>query len=113
MPISADTPLVIDPKPAVKSRTLEHLWASKIILSMPDASSGIARVNFGYYDPATGEVVHRQDLDEELYIDDLPSAVSEVPEAAAAMAAIIEAIPALREWQQAKDQPDPIEDPIV
>ncbi len=84
---------------------------------MPDASSGIARINFGHYDPATGEVVQGGDTGgdtgEELYIRDLPAAVTEVPEAAAAMEAIIAAIPALRDWQNAKNQPDPVEDPVV
>lgn len=110
MPISADNPLVIDPKPAVKSRTLEYLWATRIILSMPDANTGIARVNFGHYDPTTGDVVQSQDQGEELYIEDLPLAVSEVPEAAAAMTAIIEAIPALRNWQNTKNQSNTVED---
>jgi len=97
MPIPADNPLVIPAKPASPGQTLAYLWIKNITIRMPSATSGRANLIFEYYDPDTGDIVDTGN-DQQLRIGDLPKAIAEVPEAAAAMTAIIAAVEPLQAW---------------
>lgn len=101
MPIPAKEALLVDSVPATEAKTYDSLWAHRIIIGMPDPTSGIVRIDFSHYDAESGDVARGKGSESEgIQIDDLPKAVAEVPEVAAAMAAIIAAIPALRTWQE-------------
>lgn len=105
MPITASEPLVIDPVEAQPGRLISSLWANRIVIVMPDASSGFCNISLRAYDETTGEVIAAGDETESLRVRDLPLAIAEVPEAAAALTAILAAIPALRTWQESRDAP--------
>lgn len=101
MPIQAKKPLQVDPVPAKEAKTYDSLWAHRVIIGMPNPTSGAVRIDFSHYDAESGDVARGKGSESEgIQIDDLPKAVAEVPEVAAAMAAIIAAIPALRTWQE-------------
>mgnify|MGYP003653533276 FL=1 len=107
MPIPADNPLVIPAKPAEPGQTLAYLWIKNITIRMPSATSGRASLIFEYYDPDTGDIVDTGN-DQQLRIGDLPKAIAEVPEAAAAMTAIIAAVEPLQAWVASQTTtPDP------
>lgn len=106
MPIPAKEPLQVEPVPATEAQTYDSLWAHRIIIGMPDATSGMVRIDFSHYDAETGDVTPSDSAaSENISIEDLPAAIAEVPEVEAAMAAIITAIAALQAWQDAKDLP--------
>lgn len=106
MPIPAKEALIVDPVPAAEAKTYDSLWAHRIIIGMPDPISGIVRIDFSHYDATSGSVTPSDSAaSENISIEDLPTAISEVPEVAAAMAAIITAIPALRTWQNDSETP--------
>tara|TARA_R110000796_G_scaffold20781_5_gene61691 strand:- start:33555 stop:33971 length:417 start_codon:yes stop_codon:yes gene_type:complete len=99
MPITAKVPFEIaevSPQPA---KTLTDIWLSRIVLDMLSPTQGEARIETNYYDPATGEVA--DETAGHLFVPDLPLAIQEVPEAAAAVEAIVAAFPAIRDWQLA------------
>lgn len=101
MPIPAKETLQIDPVPATEAKTYDSLWAHRIIIGMPSPTSGIVRIDFSHYDAESGDVQHSESSESEsISVKDLPTAILEVPEVAAAMSAIIAAIPALRTWQE-------------
>lgn len=104
MPIPAKKSLQIDPVPAKASKSYDSLWASKIYIGMSNPTSGYVRVGFNHYDGASGAVApdNAASETEDLRVDDLPTAIAEVPEVAAAVDAIIAAIPALRTWQESQ-----------
>lgn len=97
MPIETENPLVI---PAESEKTLSQIWVSSLTVNVPTASDGSLYVQLRPYDAATGEIA------DEKYAKGMQlnfwELISEVPEAAAAMQAVFDAIPAIEEYHDAK-----------
>ena len=107
MPIASEKTLEIPAITAKKKKVLNNLWLNKIVISMPTATEGIARIQGSYFDSATGEIIKSDEDDsksETIYIKDLPQCISEVPEVALAMGALLKAVPAARTWLQEKEE---------
>ena len=103
MPIASDKTLEIPAVTAKKKKVLNNLWLNKIVISMPTATEGIARIQGSYFDSTTGEIIKSDEDDsksETIYIKDLPKCISEVPDVALAMGALLKAVPAARTWLQ-------------
>jgi hypothetical protein len=111
MAITATKPLEVEEVPTTPSKTLTDLWLTRIVLDMPSTTKGIAQITAHHFDPQTGAVSPSEA--ENLNVKDLAKAIQEVPEVAEALVAILQAFPALREWQALEDAPviEPTEDP--
>ena len=122
-PIPRDEPFVVPAKP---EETFDSVWLRSINIFVPntaeaDPSQGSINIEMLPYDGDSKKVLVTADNEGVEYIN-VPNRVnerkpfwqmiSEVPEAAAAMDAIIAAIPAIREWANtAPPEPEPEPDP--
>tara|TARA_R110001606_G_scaffold398874_1_gene579331 strand:- start:1426 stop:1770 length:345 start_codon:yes stop_codon:yes gene_type:complete len=93
MPIKKETPLVI---PAEAEKTLPHTWLSELIVNAPNASDGYMSLNLIAFDSDSDEDPNhenskRMDLD-------FWEVIANVPEAAAAMQSVFDAIPAIESY---------------
>lgn len=94
MPILNDTPVVI---PAIQSKTFNELFIYNLIVHAPSISSGKVKIELLPFDSATGELGPFSEI-QTLETEKLWTIVAEVPEVAAAFGAIINAIPAVKQW---------------
>ena len=122
-PIPRDEPFVVPAKP---EETFDSVWLRSINIFVPntaeaDPSQGSINIEMLPYDGDSKKVLVTADNEGVEYIN-VPNRVnerkpfwqmiSEVPEAAAAMDAIIAAIHAIREWANtAPPEPEPEPDP--
>ena len=122
-PIPRGEPFVVPAKP---EETFDSVWLRSINIFVPntaeaDPSQGSVNIEMLPYDGDSKKVLVTADNEGVEYIN-VPSRVndrkpfwqmiSEVPEAAAAMDAIIAAIPAIREWANtAPPEPEPEPEP--
>jgi hypothetical protein len=101
MTITNPTPIVIPPTP---QQEFPHLWISDIVVHAPTVDSGFIHIETKPYNQETktiGSDAYRSII----RTDDLWKAVNEVPEVAAAMFAIFQAVDPLRAWLDAKNTP--------
>ena len=87
-------PIVI---PAVEQKEFPHLWLNNIHIHVPSRTQGMAIISISPYNSQTQEI--GEGTVKNIVIDDLWKAISEVPEAAVAMSAILAAIEPLETWK--------------
>jgi len=119
-PIPRNEPFVV---PASPEETFDSVWLRSINIFVPntaeaDPTQGSINIEMLPYDAENTKVLTTADNEGVEYIN-VPNRVngrkpfwqmiSEVPEAANAMDAIIAAIPAIREWANTEPDPDPPE----
>lgn len=94
MPITNPNPVSV---PAVEAKTYPHLWLYNTIVHAPSTTSGRILIETLPYNADTQEIGSGSDM-VAISTDQLWKAVSEVPEVAAAMQAILAAVVPLRTW---------------
>ena len=114
MTLTNPTPVVIPPQP---EQTFPHLWLSDIVVSAPSTSEGMIYIRTLPYNQGTQTIGSNNDQ-VILQTHQLWRAVNEVPEVAAAMFAIFQAIDPLRAWLNGGTpivvtSPEPEEEVIV
>jgi hypothetical protein len=97
MPIIKDTPLVI---PAKSEKTLPHTWISQMTIDAKNTSKGYLFIQLVPYDTDTDEDPDRT-LAKGMQLK-LWDVINNVPEAATAMEAIFDAVPAIEAYYDAK-----------
>ena len=117
-PIPRNEPFVV---PASPEETFDSVWLRSINIFVPntaeaDPTQGSINIEMLPYDAENTKVLATADNEGVEYVN-VPNRVngrkpfwqmiSEVPEAANAMDAIIAAIPAIREWANTEPDPDP------
>ena len=93
MPITKETPLVI---PAKAEKTLPHTWLSELIVNAPNASDGYMSLKLTAFDSDSDEDPNHENS--ELLHLDFWEIIANVPEAAAAMQSVFDAIPAIESY---------------
>jgi len=93
MPIIKETPLVI---PAKAEKTLPHTWLSELIVNAPNASDGYMSLKLTAFDSDSDEDPNDENS-ERLHLD-FWEVIANVPEAAAAMQSVFDAIPAIESY---------------
>ena len=121
-PIPRDEPFVV---PATPEQTFDSVWLRSINIYAPNTAEaapteGSLNIEMLPYDGENKKVLVTPDNEGVEYIN-IPNrtngrkpfwqCIDEVPEAAAAMDAIIAAIPAIREWANTPPPPEPPVDP--
>ena len=109
MPIENQNPLVI---PAEAEKTLSQTWVSSLNVNVPTASDGSLYMQLRPCDAATGEIAD-EEYARGLHLN-FWEVVSEVPEAAAAMQSVFDAVPAIEAFYDAKmapPEPEPMPEP--
>ena len=95
MPIQNENPLVI---PAKSEKTFPQIWVSSLNVTVPSPSEGKLYLQLRPCDAETGDIAEDQySKSVEVNFWDL---VSEVPEAATAMQAVFDAIPAIEAYYE-------------
>lgn len=112
MTITNPTPIVIPPTP---EQEFPHLWISDIVVYAPRVDNGFIHIETLPYNQTT-KTIGDGSFRQAIRTDDLWAAVNEVPEVAAAMIAIFQAVAPLREWLESKKPvviptPDPVVEP--
>ena len=95
MALNNNQPIVIQ---AVEEKQFPHLWLKNIHINTNSPSEGMIMITSVPYNDETKEV--GPGVVKNIMITDLWSAIENVPEAAAAMQAIIAAIEPLEAWNQ-------------
>lgn len=98
MALNNNQPIVIQ---AVEEKQFPHLWLKNIHISSNSPSEGMVMITSIPYNDGTKEV--GPGVVKNIIIRDLWGAIENVPEAAAAMQAIIAAIEPLETWNQQQD----------
>ena len=107
MPIENENPLVI---PAEAEKTLSQIWVSSLSVNVPTASDGSLYMQLRPCDAATGEIAD-EEYAKGLHLS-FWEVISEVPEAAAAMQSVFDAVPAIEAFYDAKvAPPEPAPEP--
>lgn len=101
MTITNPTPIVIPPTP---QQEFPHLWISAIVVDAPTVDRGMIHIQTNPYNQDT-KTIGDSAYSQVIRTDDLWAAVNEVPEVAAAMFAIFQAVEPLRAWIDAKNAP--------
>ena len=104
MAIEAETPYV---QPAVTAKEYASLWLTSIVIMAPTTTTGIVRISALPYDVDSNTIGPNSGV-EVVVTDQLFDAVAEVPEVAAAYAAIVNAVAPLRAWIAARPAPVPV-----
>jgi len=97
MPINNETTVTVPAVVAVPEKTYPHLWLSDIHIQASDTTNGIVNLQALPYDGTTGDVAQNAPA-EVISSNNLWGAVVEVPEVAAAMQAIFDAVEPLKAW---------------
>ena len=97
MPIDNDTTVVVPAITAVPEKTYPHLWLTDIHVQAKTNTQGSLGIEAVPYNGDTGEVAENSIVDN-IYTDNLWTAVQEVPEVAIAMQAIFNAVEPLKAW---------------
>ena len=100
MPIENENPLVL---PAEDEKTLSQIWVSSLSVNVPTASDGSLYMQLRPCDAATGEIAD-EEYAKGLHLS-FWEVISEVPEAAAAMQSVFDAVPAIEAFYDAKVAP--------
>ncbi len=100
MPIENQNPLVI---PAESEKTLSQIWVSSLSVNVPTASDGSLYMQLRPCDALTGEIAD-EEYAKGLHLN-FWEVISEVPEAAAAMQSVFDAVPAIEAFYDAKMTP--------
>lgn len=107
MPIENQNPLVI---PAEAEKTLSQIWVSSLSVNVPTASDGSLYMQLRPCDAESGEIAD-EEYARGLHLN-FWEVISEVPEAAAAMQSVFEAVPAIEAFYDAKmAPPEPAPEP--
>lgn len=96
MPIQNENPLIL---PAESEKTFPQIWVSSLNVTVPSASEGSLHLQLRPCDSSTGEIADDQ-YSKSLAVN-FWGLVSEVPEAATAMQAVFDAIPAIEAYYEA------------
>jgi hypothetical protein len=99
MPILNDTPVTI---PAIQEKTFEELFIYNLIVHAPAIDAGRIRIELLPFNGQTGELGPFENL-QTLETNELWKIVAEVPEVQMAFGAIINAIPAVKNWIKAEE----------
>lgn len=94
MPITPDQPIVV---PAVPAETYTEQWIYNLVVHSPAINSGRVQIQLLPFDP-TAPKIGPGDLLENIETDRLWDAVAAVPEVAAAMQAVLDAVGPLKAW---------------
>jgi hypothetical protein len=94
MTITNPSPIIIPPTP---QQEFPHLWLSDIVVHAPTAENGFIHIETRPYNQDT-KAIGSHDYHTVIKTDNLWAAVNEVPEVAAAMFAIFQAVDPLRAW---------------
>ena len=97
MPINNDTTVVVPEVPATPEKTYPHLWLTDIHVQAKTNTQGSLGIEAVPYNGDTAEVATDTIVDN-IYTDNLWTAVQEVPEVAIAMQAIFNAVEPLKAW---------------
>ena len=106
MPIIPDQPIVVPPVPG---ETYTEQWIYNLVVHSPAINSGRVQIQLLPFDPVAPKIGPGELL-ENIETDRLWDAVSEVPEVAAAMQAVLDAVGPLRAWiaaQSVVPEPEP------
>lgn len=95
--IPAEQPTLVPPQ---EGKTYPHLWVSNLEIVADDTQTGALSATFSPYNADTGDILNNKS--ERFATNDLWLLVGEVPEAANAMKAIAESVPAIRAWIKSK-----------
>jgi hypothetical protein len=107
MPIIPDQPIVVPPVPG---ETYTEQWIYNLVVHSPAINSGRVQIQLLPFDPVTPKIGPGELL-ENIETDRLWDAVAEVPEVAAAMQAVLDAVEPLRAWIAAQNAPQPEPEP--
>jgi hypothetical protein len=108
MPIIPDQPIVVPPVPG---ETYTEQWIYNLVVHSPAINSGRVQIQLLPFDPVAPKI-GPGDLLENIETDRLWDAVAEVPEVAAAMQAVLDAVGPLRAWIAAQSiEPEPEPEP--
>lgn len=97
MAINNDTPVTVPAVVAVPEKTYPHLWLTDIHVQARTNTQGSLGIEAVPYNGDTGDIAETTAVDN-IYTDDLWTAVQEVPEVAIAMQAIFNAVEPLKAW---------------
>jgi len=97
MPIENKKPLVLPAKP---EKTLSQTWVSSLTVNVPSGLDGTVYMQLRPCDAATGEIADEK-FSNNLCVD-FWELIAEVPEAAAAMQSVFDAVPAIEAFYEAK-----------
>ena len=106
MPIIPDQPIVVPPVPG---ETYTEQWIYNLVVHSPAINSGRVQIQLLPFDPVAPKIGPGELL-ENIESDRLWDAVAEVPEVAAAMQAVLDAVGPLRAWiaaQSVVPEPEP------
>jgi hypothetical protein len=110
MPIIPDQPIVVPPVPG---ETYTEQWIYNLVVHSPAINSGRVQIQLLPFDPTVPKIGPGELL-ENIETDRLWDAVAEVPEVAAAMQAVLDAVGPLRAWIAAQvvvPEPEPEPEP--
>lgn len=93
MPIKKEKPFVI---PAEAEKTLPHTWVSELVVNAPSAVEGYMYLRLTPFDNDSDAEINNENS-ERLDLD-FWEVVANVPEAAAAMQSVFDAIPAIESY---------------
>jgi hypothetical protein len=94
MPIIPEQPIVVPPVPG---ETYTEQWIYNLVVHSPAINSGRVQIQLLPFDPTVPKIGPGELL-ENIESDKLWDAVAEVPEVAAAMQAVLDAVGPLRAW---------------
>jgi len=86
----------------VAAKTYDHEWIRNFAVRSSSLTEGNIYIETVAFDAATSEINNGIKATE-IRRDDFWDLVAEVPEAAAAMAAVFDAIPSIQAWVEAKE----------
>jgi hypothetical protein len=107
MPIIPEHPIVVPPVPG---ETYTEQWIYNLVVHSPAINSGRVQIQLLPFDPTVPKIGPGELL-ENIETDRLWDAVAEVPEVAAAMQAVLDAVGPLRAWIAAQVEPEPEPEP--
>jgi len=109
MPIIPEQPIVVPPVPG---ETYTEQWIYNLVVHSPAINSGRVQIQLLPFDPVAPKIGPGELL-ENIESDRLWDAVAEVPEVAAAMQAVLDAVGPLRAWiaAQVELEPEPESEP--
>ena len=96
MPIKKETPLVI---PAKDAKTFPHTWLSELTVTAPSSVEGYLYLKLTPYDADSSPEELNLETSQGLHLD-LWEVIDNVPEAATAMQAVFDAIPAIETYYE-------------
>ena len=100
MNIPSPNPIVF---PAAPEKTFPHLWIKRLLLESPAVDEGKMEARFAPYNSDTREIGPSA-FDTQFTTEDLWDAINEVPEVAAAYAAILNSVAPMIAWLKQRNQ---------